>query len=74
MGCAGLEQRWQEPSAAQTVAATRAYARDPGLARRMVPWLARCGIAFRLGGSSPAERDLAALRRWDARLARVVGG
>lgn len=74
MGGAGLEQRWQEPSAAQTVAATRAYARDPGLARRMVPWLARCGIAFRLGGSSPAERDLAALRRWDARLARVVGG
>jgi flavin-dependent dehydrogenase len=74
MGASGLEQRWSEPTAEQTLAATRAYARDPGLARAMVPWLARCAVAARLGAVAPVERDLDALRRWDRRLARVVGG
>ncbi|UDY34140.1 FAD-dependent oxidoreductase [Dermatobacter hominis] len=74
MGGSGLEQRWDEPSAAQSLSATRAYARDPGLARAMLPWLARCAVASRLGAAAPAEPDLGALRRWDRRLARVVGG
>ncbi len=74
MGASGLEQRWSEPSAAQAAGAARAYARDPGLARAMVPWLARCGVAARLGAASPAEVDLDGLRSWDRRLARVVGG
>lgn len=74
MAASGLEQRWSEPSAAQAAGAVRAYARDPGLARAMVPWLARCGVASRLGSASPAEVDLAGLRSWDRRLARVVGG
>lgn len=73
MGGSGLEQRWSEPTAAQTIAALRAYRRDPGLARTMIPWLARCAVASRLGGRSPVEPDLAALRAWDRRLARVVG-
>jgi flavin-dependent dehydrogenase len=73
MGGSGLEQRWDEPSAAQSFAAARAYARDPGLARAMVPWLARCAVAARLGAAAPSEPDLDALRRWDRRLARVVG-
>ncbi len=74
MGGSGLEQRWNEPTAAQTAAAVRAYAKDPGLARAMVPWLGRCAVAARLGAAAPAEPDLDALRRWDRRLARVVGG
>ena len=74
MGGSGLDQRWSEPTPAQTVAAARAYLRDPGLARAMVPWLARCAIAARLGAASPAEPDERALRRWDRRVARLVGG
>lgn len=74
MGSSGLEQRWSEPTRAQTAAAARAYRRDPGLARMMLPWLARCAAAARLGGASPAEPDLDGLRRWDRRLAWVVGG
>jgi len=74
MGGSGLDQRWSEPTGAQSVAAARAYVRDPGLARTMLPWLGRCAVASRLGGAAPAEMDPDALRRWDRRLARVVGG
>lgn len=74
MGGSGLDQRWSEPTQTQTVAAARAYRRDPGLARSMLPWLARCAVAARLGGRSPAEPDLEGLRAWDRRLGRVVGG
>lgn len=74
MGSSGLDQRWRTPSAAQSAAAARAYARDPGLAARMLPWLARCGLAERTAGAHPEEPDLDALRGWDRRLARVVGG
>ncbi|MBS1839006.1 MAG: FAD-dependent oxidoreductase [Actinobacteria bacterium] len=74
MAGSGLAQRWHEPSLGQSVAAARAYARDVGLARQMVPWLLRCATAERMGAAPPAEQDLGALRRWDRRLARVVGG
>lgn len=74
MGSSGLDQRWVVPSSSETLSAARAYVRDPGLAAAMLPWLARCGVAARLGAASPAQVDPVALRRWDRRLAGVVGG
>lgn len=70
----GLEQRWATPDADQTRAALRAYGADPGLAAAMVPGLARAAAASKLGGAAPGEHDEAALRRWDRRVAAVVGG
>jgi hypothetical protein len=69
----GLDQRWAVPDPAQTRAALRAYRADPGLAAMMVPGLARAGVAAKLGGAAPVEPDLPALRRWDRRVAALVG-
>lgn len=74
MAVAGLQQRWTEPDRHQVAAAVRAYRSDPGLAARMLPGLARSGAAERLGSAAPASPDLRALRRWDRRVAAVVGG
>lgn len=74
MAVSGLQQRWTEPDRAQVVAAARAYRSDPGLAAQMLPGLARSALAERLGSQPPAAPDLVALRRWDRRVAAVVGG
>ena len=74
MAAGGLDQRWRSLAFSEMLAALRAYRRDPGLAALMSPWLARCVAAERLGAVSPEEVDPVALRRWDRRLARVVGG
>lgn len=74
MAGGGLDQRWRSLESNEAVAALAAFRRDPGLAGLLLPWLARCAVAERLGATSPEEPDPAALRRWDRRLARVVGG
>jgi flavin-dependent dehydrogenase len=70
---AGLDQRWDTPAVAELPATLRRLGRAPALAARMAPALARAQLALREGARHPAEPDLVALRRWDRRVARLVG-
>ena len=51
----------------------RRLATSPGLARQMLPRLARAQWAGRIARRFPAQMDLDALRRWDRRVDRLVG-
>lgn len=70
---AGLDQRWPQPSTSETAEMARRLATSPGLARQMLPRLARAQWAGRIARRFPAQMDLDALRRWDRRVDRLVG-
>ena len=70
---AGLDQRWPALSVPQLARRGSRLARHPGLAARIVPWLVRAQVAHALAPRHPRATDQAAVARWDARLARVLG-
>ncbi len=70
---AGLDQQWPRPPTAELVALAGRMARAPGLARRMLPSLARAQLAGGVGRRHPGSPDLAALRIWDRGVERLLG-
>lgn len=70
---AGLDQRWPRPAPSEAVTLAGRLARVPGLARRILPWLARAQLAGGLGARHPDEVDEVSLSRWDRRAERLLG-
>ncbi|NLV55477.1 MAG: NAD(P)/FAD-dependent oxidoreductase [Acidimicrobiales bacterium] len=70
---AGLEQRWAVPSPAAAARAGGRMARHPRLAATMAPALARAQAARAHASRYPAEADVDALARWEARAEKLVG-
>lgn len=70
---AGLDQRWQAPPPSGLPAMAARLAGVPGVAAQMLPMLARGQVLRLLGPRYPSEPDLAALARWDATVARLLG-
>jgi menaquinone-9 beta-reductase len=73
MSTGGLDQRWPTPRPADVPAMALRLARAPGVGARMVPMLARGQVLIGMGGRFPADLDEGALRRWDCRVARLLG-
>lgn len=69
----GLDQRWPEPPLSEVVTLAGRLARSPGLARRMLPRLARGQMAVRSGVTHPRTPDVAELTTWDGRVNRLLG-
>lgn len=70
---AGLDQRWQVPDRAAVPAMARRMAAVPSVAAKMLPLLARGQLLHPMGERYPAQPDLAAVARWDARVERLLG-
>ena len=73
MARSGLDQQWPEPDPAELASLAGRLTRAPGLARRMLPRLARGQLAGHLAASYPERVDVAALTRWDRRAQRLLG-
>lgn len=69
----GLEQRWATPPPRETLRSAVGLARNPRLARIMVPSLARAQVARIHAGRYPTEPDLEALAQWDRRMTKILG-
>jgi hypothetical protein len=69
----GLDQSWPEPPLSELATLAARMAKAPGLARRMLPRLARGQLAVRTGRGHPRSVDLDALARWDRRVERLLG-
>lgn len=63
MARSGLDQQWPEPDPAELASLAGRLTRAPGLARRMLPRLARGPAAGHLAASYPEQVDVAALTR-----------
>lgn len=70
----GLDQREVSPAPSDLPAMVGALARRPGLAARVVPWLARSRAASLMARRYPSVADVDALRRWDHTMHRIVNG
>ena len=73
MARGGLDQRWQVPDPAAVPAMAVRLVRQPGVAVRMLPLLARGQRLHPMGARYPTEPDLAAVARWDRRVERLLG-
>lgn len=73
MARTGLDQIWATPPRSETPAMAAKLAREPGLAAKMLPMLARGQLAGRMGGHYPEAVDEVALARWDRRVERLLG-
>ena len=69
----GLDQRWQTPPPSGVPAMAAKLATVPGVARKMLPMLARGQLLRRTGAQHPDVADEAALVRWDTRVERLLG-
>ena len=70
---AGLEQRWATPPPAEASRSVLLLARNPALARVMVPALARAQVLHPHAARYPDSLDLDALAPWERRTVRLVG-
>lgn len=68
-----LDQKWGQPSLAALPRNIWGMATSPKLAKVMVPRLARGALLRGMGRRYPAEPDLDALARWDAKVERLLG-
>ncbi len=68
-----LDQRWGRPSIAGTSRTVRGMATSPGLAKVMLPRLARGALLHGMAKRYPDRVDEAALERWDMRVERLLG-
>lgn len=69
----GLDQRWATPPPAAAVRSAVTLARNPRLARVMVPSLARAQLFHPHAARYPDRLDLDALHRWERRSVRLAG-
>ena len=69
----GLDQVWDTPPPARAARSAALLVRNPGLARVMVPALARAQAVRTHVGHHPAEVDLVALDAWERRTVTLVG-
>ena len=69
----GLDQRWQTPPPTGIPAMAARLASVPGVARRMLPLLARGQLLRPMGARYPDEPNLGALDRWDRTVTRLLG-
>lgn len=70
---AGLDQRWATPPPAETARSAGRLARNPRLARVMVPALLRAQLVRTHGAHHPERLDLEALARWERRTQQLLG-
>ncbi|HET8931153.1 MAG TPA: hypothetical protein VFN21_10890, partial [Acidimicrobiales bacterium] len=68
-----LDQKWAQPSLSALPGNVRGLATSPKVAKIMVPRLARGALLRPMGKRYPAEVDLDALARWDAKVERLLG-
>lgn len=70
---AGLDQTWAPPERPVLLRQARALAGDPGLAARVLPYLARAAAAHPLYARYPEAADERDLRRWARTTDAVLG-
>lgn len=70
---AGLDQTWTTPPSEELPRLLKGLSSDPGLAVRVLPWLARSGVAHALYARYPTVADERQLRRWSRTVDVVLG-
>ncbi len=69
----GLDQSWNVPPKRDVLRSATRMAANPGVARIMVPALARAQALYSHGSRYPHSVDLDALARWDRRAQQLIG-